>query len=365
MPSEDSVLPTIKISDFGFAKFLPNSSLTTSYCGTPLYMAPEVISRKSYDAKADLWSVGVLLYEMMMGKKICQTNQMFELEEFLRNYKNQVDFTGSQHVFSRELKDLISVLLKKNPIERASCEDFFHHVELLTKRIQDDDDEEYVVVIDMKRNNSNHSLNRYSSSAPTHTVSLLQEDYITRERKFSVGSAGSVLTKAISKAFFGGNHNSSSSSGTHSPPSPLTPPIIEEESLIVEEITLDKLLISQQMYKSDDVFINHMIEMIDAVESLAESKYPIDFTTAEEAMAIYTKVTLLLEITLDYINNQHSPLSLSLRKRYNVNKNKALQLGEHCGKEESDLSIESILYNHAVESVSVHIISHLFFTHYY
>ena len=49
----------IKISDFGFAK-INNNNLSDTLCGSPLYMAPEILTYKKYTDKADLWSIGVI-----------------------------------------------------------------------------------------------------------------------------------------------------------------------------------------------------------------------------------------------------------------------------------------------------------------
>ena len=61
-------LPTLKLADFGFARPLEELMLAESICGSPLYMAPEVLSCQTYDARADLWSVGTILYEMLVGR---------------------------------------------------------------------------------------------------------------------------------------------------------------------------------------------------------------------------------------------------------------------------------------------------------
>ncbi|QQP42470.1 Uncharacterized protein FKW44_017153, partial [Caligus rogercresseyi] len=57
---------TAKLCDFGFARNLGlNTFVLTSIKGTPLYMAPELIEERPYDASADLWSVGCILYELL------------------------------------------------------------------------------------------------------------------------------------------------------------------------------------------------------------------------------------------------------------------------------------------------------------
>ena len=59
---------TLKIADFGFAKLLRPTDLTNTICGSPIYMAPEIQFGNKYSVNADMWSLGVILYELFMNK---------------------------------------------------------------------------------------------------------------------------------------------------------------------------------------------------------------------------------------------------------------------------------------------------------
>uniref|UniRef100_A0A8C5G6Z4 non-specific serine/threonine protein kinase n=1 Tax=Gouania willdenowi TaxID=441366 RepID=A0A8C5G6Z4_GOUWI len=59
---------SIKLADFGFARHLQTNTMAATLCGSPMYMAPEVIMSQNYDAKADLWSIGTIVYQCLTGK---------------------------------------------------------------------------------------------------------------------------------------------------------------------------------------------------------------------------------------------------------------------------------------------------------
>lgn len=58
----------VKLVDFGFAKKLQLGRKTWTFCGTPEYVAPEVILNKGHDISADYWSLGVLMFELLTGQ---------------------------------------------------------------------------------------------------------------------------------------------------------------------------------------------------------------------------------------------------------------------------------------------------------
>lgn len=119
-------LPMLKLADFGFARVLPATSLAETLCGSPLYMAPEILRYERYDAKADLWSVGTVLYEMVSGRPPFRASNHVELLRKIESAEDQIRFSRDCQV-SSELKGLIRGLLKRGPVERMSFENFFNH----------------------------------------------------------------------------------------------------------------------------------------------------------------------------------------------------------------------------------------------
>ncbi|KAL8924624.1 MAG: hypothetical protein Q9208_003939 [Pyrenodesmia sp. 3 TL-2023] len=118
-------LPTLKIADFGFARSLPSTSLAETLCGSPLYMAPEILRYEKYDAKADLWSVGTVLYEMMVGKPPFRASNHVELLRKIERGEDRIRFPEETNL-SDSMKRLIRRLLRRNPVERISFADFFN-----------------------------------------------------------------------------------------------------------------------------------------------------------------------------------------------------------------------------------------------
>lgn len=120
-----SSLPTLKLADFGFARSLPSTSLAETLCGSPLYMAPEILRYEKYDAKADLWSVGTVTYEMMVGKPPFRAANHVELLRKIEKGEDKIRF-ADEIIISDGMKRLVRGLLKRNPVERVGFADFFN-----------------------------------------------------------------------------------------------------------------------------------------------------------------------------------------------------------------------------------------------
>lgn len=117
----------LKIADFGFARSLQPQGMAETLCGSPLYMAPEILQSKRYDAKADLWSVGTILYQLVTGQPPFLGQSPAQL---LRNIEKSNDLQFPAPILAElhpDCLDLCRKLLRRNPVERLSFEEFFNH----------------------------------------------------------------------------------------------------------------------------------------------------------------------------------------------------------------------------------------------
>jgi serine/threonine protein kinase len=117
-------LGDIKIADFGFARYFDNDMVIQTICGSPLYMAPEIMKNKKYDLKSDLWSVGIILYEMLVGHAPFRAKNIFDLMKQIE--KNDVKIPMETNI-SDDCRDLLLKLLQKEPEKRISWPQFFTH----------------------------------------------------------------------------------------------------------------------------------------------------------------------------------------------------------------------------------------------
>ena len=114
----------VLLSDYGVSNQL--NSITqefNTHAGTRLTMAPEILEGKEYNTKCDLWSLGVIIYQL------CTKKFPFE-GEFDNIILNKIDKLGQSVldvIEDAKLKDLLSKLLVKEPENRISWKEYFEH----------------------------------------------------------------------------------------------------------------------------------------------------------------------------------------------------------------------------------------------
>lgn len=122
-PDEDA---TIMITDFGLSKLVNDATYLTTACGTPGYVAPEVLRQKGYGRAVDLWSLGVITYILLCGyPPFYDEDQASLFETILRGkFDFHAEYWGS---ISTSAKDLITKLLTVEPSKRLTAREALAH----------------------------------------------------------------------------------------------------------------------------------------------------------------------------------------------------------------------------------------------
>jgi len=113
----------LKLADFGFAKRYESPiDLHDTICGSPMYMAPEIMNNGSYGSQTDIWSIGLILYEMLYGKHPYEDcKDIDDLKNVVRS--RNIDFQNA--TVSNECLNLLKDMLEKDSKKRIGWKDLF------------------------------------------------------------------------------------------------------------------------------------------------------------------------------------------------------------------------------------------------
>ncbi|XP_039617220.1 calcium/calmodulin-dependent protein kinase type 1D [Polypterus senegalus] len=116
----------IMISDFGLSKMEGTGDVMSTACGTPGYVAPEVLAQKPYSKAVDCWSIGVIAYILLCGYPPFYDENDSKLFEQILKAEYEFDAPYWDDI-SDSAKDFISRLMEKDPTRRYTCEQALRH----------------------------------------------------------------------------------------------------------------------------------------------------------------------------------------------------------------------------------------------
>ena len=128
-----------KLTDFGWSNYVDSKEIRRTYCGTPVYLAPEMIKEIGHDEHLDIWCIGVLLFELLTGNVPFKGKDIDSLNNNILSLK--ISWPKDINLVA---KNLILKILKPDPGERISLRDMLKHPFFRTK-LNDDNLERFLV----------------------------------------------------------------------------------------------------------------------------------------------------------------------------------------------------------------------------
>ncbi|TVU48573.1 hypothetical protein EJB05_08214 [Eragrostis curvula] len=189
---------TLKIGDFGFARSLMNENLAATICGSPLYMAPEIWQGKDYDAKSDLWSVGVILFQLVTGKLPFPGSNYYQLRQNILA-SDKLNFPSAIEAdLCDDCIDLCRRLLLRDPEKRISFEEFFNHNFLAIRKSECVTESDHAVDLRNTNKTTSSVVSKAKSESVESNNSKIFDSWEWIEREYVLVPANCTSTEMLS-----------------------------------------------------------------------------------------------------------------------------------------------------------------------
>ena len=124
LSSSDETDFDVKVADFGFSEFADPKEKMNLLCGTPIYMAPEIIKKEKYDEKVDIWSIGIITFVLLTGNVPFSANE--NSDKALKYQICTAEIPFNEYKISENAKDFLKKALDRNTKQRASASDLLN-----------------------------------------------------------------------------------------------------------------------------------------------------------------------------------------------------------------------------------------------
>ena len=157
----------IKLGDFGLSKVLNSSKeLKKSNFGTVIYMSPEIIKDDYYSFSSDIWSLGIILFELCLLKNpLIHLNELSKIKQYILygDFEELINQKKIRNIYSERTCDLIKKILVKNPVDRPTidtiiqeCKGILYDLKSKKNQLhthQSNEIENNILIIDYKEEN--------------------------------------------------------------------------------------------------------------------------------------------------------------------------------------------------------------------
>ena len=117
----------LKLTDFGGSNYLEGGNVRYTTCGTQIYHSPEMLLKKGYDTRVDIWAIGILIFELMVGRPPFKSDAEHSMEDNIVNLR--INWPSTMNLLA---KNLVSKLLKLEPDQRPSLKEILEHQFILS-----------------------------------------------------------------------------------------------------------------------------------------------------------------------------------------------------------------------------------------